>query len=543
MRRRASTLGPFEPIPAVVCLLATVGWALPGFPVAEAGGASVGPTERVSSTALALSLRATPNGTDTGAPVLLTATATGGEPPYGIAWTDSLGDSATGPAWELSPAEAGALVVTANVTDAWGEVAGALLTVAVAAPPTLALSPAPVSWAPDGTVVVGGTVEGGTPPFQLSLHLSGDAAGFSVGLARTGDFSVSAMAGSGKVDVSGVLTDAVADSASDAVTLLPIPIPPLQLNVGPPLVRADAGTAVHLLFRVSGAIAPVTYAVAAAAPLANTTAVGGPVNASGTVLWAGTWTDPGAVDLWVSVKDGAGRTAAANLTVEVTRPLDAFLVGGPGGVAAATVPLLLVATVAGGAPPYAWVLSGSDGEAATGNLSGPGSFNLSLSPSDSGPFLATLQVTDANGVVVRALDSVSLAASAAPLPPTPTGSPDPVGLGVAAATGLFAVGYVGYRRFRPRPAGTASPGRADPGDSSTRVTREVRRLLRDSTGMDRDSLALLATEAGLAAPEVATAVERWRRAGRIEVGPGTGGAERLRWVEPERSADDLEGEP
>ncbi len=528
------------PLGGLVPGLAPLLWELPA---RAATGASLGLDEAPSVGVLPLTLVVTvsPSATDLGQAVVATALPGGGTPPYDVLWIDSEGGHATGPTWRVVPTASGSLVLTAAVTDPLGERAAAVATVSVNPPPAAELDGASADTAAGAGLLVDGALTGGTPPFlaNLTIHPSGYATSFPLG--ADGRFTVPTGSPTGaNASATLVVRDAVGAVANATAPLAAIGLPAFSLVVSPTVAAVDVGEPLHLLLRLDGGVPPLACSVDATAFVGNESLGSPPVTTNGTVAWTGTFSSPGNVTVVVSATDGAGRSAVENVSVRVAPALVGFLAVLTPAPSPST-PLRLRATIAGGAAPYAWVLFGSDGEAETGNLTGPGSVNASLSPTAAGPILLTLEVVDGFGDPLRSVAEVTVVdvnRSAPVEAPASAGGPGLSSLALLALVpALVGVGYLLVRRSRPGP--TAGPD----GTASRRALDEVRRLLRDGGTLDRETLVFLAEDAGVARPAAEEALSRWLRAGRVRLERGSEGAETLSWSPAEEAGDALEEVP
>lgn len=545
------------PVALLLAAVAAIGGALPSY----AAGAGRPPAERASSSLdartvagsqaplaparaaaapLAVALASSTNGTDVGYALELRAIASGGVPPYEAAWSDSVGDVGVGTLWSLVPGAEGNLTVSTVVTDANGSVAFAHRSFRVAAPPRVTIDPAPLVPGAEGAVLLEGAIAGGTAPYRAALSIPGAPYDALFDIAREGPFSAPArVSEAGGAVASLALTDAVNASSEAEQNLSVIPLPPLLLTAGPSPVHADANEPVHLLLVVSGAVSPAGYEVASAQPVENESSSAGSIGPNGTVAWSGALAGPGNDSLIVSVRDGAGRSVVATVTVLVAAPLVLFLSPATAHPSLGSG-LRCTVTIAGGTAPYAWLLATSDGTAATGNASAPGSFNVSVTTPTVGDLALRFEVWDAWGAVGLAPANVSVVVDGTPDPGAPVAGPTASDAGTAYATAIAAVvgaalaSIIWWRRSRRRPdERPVAPG----------ALPEVRRLLSGGAQLDRETLGVLAEERGVARADAEAALDRWVRAGRVEVDRGDDGAERFRWSEPTHEDDPLEEVP
>ncbi|MCI4367561.1 MAG: hypothetical protein L3K08_07405, partial [Thermoplasmata archaeon] len=232
--------------------------------------------------------------------------------------------------------------------------------------------------------------------------------------------------------------------------------------------------------------------------------------------------------------DGALSTIVMNGTVRVLAGpvvhLASSVSGGTEGH-----PLPLVGTIEGGVGPYAYEFALSDQETAVGNVSRTGELYWNATPNVAGSLDARLRVTDALGNQVDASMTLSIAAVPPPtgLPPT-SSSPTGPGLATSTSIGSWVLGLGGiavaagvylFPRWRRR------QGRERRGGSDSQALGAIRRILRGTDGLERETLYFLAEEEGLTQPAAASAIERWQRAGRVRIDVGLEGQDLIQWTE------------
>ena len=496
-----------------------------------------------TSDPLNLSISAARDGTDVGLPFAMSAEVSGGDPPYEVTWSDSLGDEGSGPTWSIAPAVTGNLTVAAFAFDAAGAIATSSRVVESVAPPRATLADLSQSPGAGGTFLLRGTITGGVAPYAAELTVTPGAFNATVTVAASGGFFASVVAPpAGNATAQLQLTDAAGASGFASTPLVAVPIPPLDLVAGVSSAHVDAGVPVHLLLAISGGVPPVSYAIDSASPILNESAAGGPVGSNGSVSWVGSFPSPGNVTLYVSARDGAGRSAATDVFIRVAPELVAFLTVATGHPLSDGT-LGLSTTVAGGTPPYAWVLSSSGGAAAAGNLTLAGTVNLTLPASAPGAVVLRLQVLDSLGDAAYAQANATIGGVGPdPVPLPPAGAdPSPLGTAVDAVVAFGLCGailgaVVLLRRRRSEPEGP-------PGADAPHALTEVRRLLKGAEALDRDTLTFLAEEAGISRSEAEQALARWSRAGHVRLDRDPSGAETFHWVERPDGGEELEELP
>ncbi|WP_344930551.1 putative Ig domain-containing protein, partial [Streptosporangium carneum] len=241
-------------------------------------------------------------------------------------------------------------------------------------------------------------VTGGTSPYTWSISGGTLPAGLTLN-ASTGVLSGTPTA-SGTYSFTVKVTDAVNQSATQAVTLTIAPPPSFSFSAPP---AGEVGVAYGVTLAVTGGTAPYTWSVAA-----GTLPPGLTLNASTGVL-SGTPTASGTYSFTAKVTDALNQTATRTVTVTVAaQPSFSFSAPPAAQVGVAySVPL----TVTGGTAPLTWSIPagslppGLTLNASTGVLSG--------TPTTTGSHPFTVQVTDANGQT--ATRSVTLVVTAGPL--------------------------------------------------------------------------------------------------------------------------------
>ncbi len=473
---------------------------------------------------------------DAGLPFSLSANVSGGVPPFFYSWTDSFGDFALQPVWNMTVPALGNFSVRLTVTDAVGDSETLGRTIAVELPPQLSLN------ATSPAVDVGQAfpftlaVNGGVSPFSVAWSILPNGSTHTVTIPAFGGVIEPAVATStGEVWVTTRLIDAAGAVRSAAFPLTEaFPAPRVTVVSAPR--AAEASVPVDLGALVDGGAPPLRWAWSTSGTSTNLTPPTGSLTGPGDVRWRGTFAPGAAVEWLLDITDATGTSVLTNGSFTLQPPLDVRLsLGAPHTVSVGTVPTL--ARVTGGGAPYSYTLEWSDGEAGSGVLdsAGPLWFNASLLLP--GNFTARLQVVDALGGHA----SINLTVNVRPSSSPPTGapaSPSPTpatAAGTSASLGSWVVGVGGLAlagllfvipRWRRR-----TVQRSRSGDTAAAMN-VVRRLLRGTDGLERETLYFLADEEGIDASSAGVAVDRWTRAGRVQVDEGLDGTDLLQWVDP-----------
>ena len=234
--------------------------------------------------------------------------------------------------------------------------------------------------------------------------------------------------------------DSTADWRFPDVTVAPTP----ELEVDPAEPIGYVGS--PLAFSVSAAngsgASPYERACFAVAP--------GPTGCDDTAgpswAFAPTLGAAGTFNATVWAIDGDGTNASTVVPLEVVPVLTVGPISPSASNATVSAPVLLSATVAGGAPPlrYWWNASGAGGPLLDGDLAADGALGVTVVPSSPGPLEVTLTVVDRLGSVVATelLLEVGPAAaervaplSAPPAAPVVAGTPVPLSWGAFTVAG------------------------------------------------------------------------------------------------------------
>ena len=543
------TLGPTAPgaPPSVAPVLARADLSLgtgPGSrspvllatPWIDAPGLEGDGSARPETNVLVVAVDADPSVTDPGIPIRLNANVGGGVPPYDVTWSSSAGGFGVGSSWSFASSDAGNYSVTVSVLDAGGALAYETRVLRVNPPPAAELA-APWAALDVGTpLTVEVRVADGVAPYVATLDVNPGGPTVPLAFPASGSYStIIAVDRAGPSWGDLTLTDSVGDVVTVTAafgTVYPLP----TVSVVPANDRGEEGAPFHLTATVTGGAPPIRWTAFASVPIANASGWNGTFPDSGTVGWVGEFGQPGNATLFFEVDDAAGNSDRTSLAIGVAAPLTSSL------TVLTTLPvvggdLALNASVRGGVPPYEYLWALSDGEGSAGNRSGPGAWTWAAVPISNGSVTVELTVTDGLDRSVTVATTVLVASVSATDPRAPPGnvsvSIDTGGWITGGAVGLSVVGaLVGawVLRWRRR---TRTPG--DTGEAS-RELGEIRELLQGSDGLERETLVMLAEEAGLSRGSTDQAVDRWIRAGRIEVRPDPAGGERLHWTEAERGS-------
>jgi hypothetical protein len=490
------------------------------------------PTRSVAQGAdgLTVAIVRAPSRIDVGAEAALTGQALGGDPPYTPEWSLELGTLESG--WTVqwtAPSVSRSVLALFEVRDRAGVVATATTTIDVVPGPFLELS------GPDGLGDVG-------LPLLFAVNVSGGVGPFSVHWTGVNGSSN----GSSTVPSDGVYTGAVVPSTAGPVWVVGSVVDAWNRSYSgsAPVGRATALpslTPASVPFAEVGYPTPITVGVADGTPplMWSTPAVGGvsaessaggTLAADGAIAFTVTFDHAGNYSLPVRIVDAAGAVDATNVTVTVAGGLNLTVALGSTSVIAGQS-VDVVASIAGGLPPYAYRFVLSDNEEASGNVSISGPVRWTATPATAGYLSLHGTVTDGTGRTANVTLTVFVAPSA---PGSPVVGAADAGGGTVTVVGALAGvafgllgGFVVRRWWRwPLRRSVASA----PGQAERSVVREL--LAEADDGIDRATLELLAEERHVSATAVAAALSSWQRAGRVRVEEADDGREMVRWVAP-----------
>lgn len=387
-----------------------------------------------------------PAGADANAPFQLTATASGGAPPFTDSFSIDWGDGTTaagGPGgFSHVYTAAGLFDVTVSADQTSGYAAAWNGTILVRLPPTVIAA----SSAPGGDaglpINLTASATGGWPPITYVWDLGAGALGYGPAVEyaypTAGTYSVEVWA-----------NDSVGGSASTNLSLAIVAPPTVSVpTLG---FRADAGVVARFSLPTSGGTPPfsVTWTYPNGSTSTGVTTAHLFPSATSGSLGIVLFDAAGA-----TVRTSAPLTVAAALTVAVTGP--STLTAGSTGT--------WTAEVTGGTPPYAyaWTLpDGSNGSAATVRH---------LFSGATGPEPIDLVVTDALGATAGAQANVSVRLSSSGNGPFDLPLPETIGLFAAAVVICGAGLWAFYGRRPKRPA--AGPGTGRSGSSGPPGSRK-----------------------------------------------------------------------
>lgn len=482
---------------------------------------------------LTISLSAPSDRFDAGIPAPLTASVSAGDPPYEVYWNDSLGAGGVGPAWSVGSSTPGNLSVSARAVDALGETAESSLLLTFAPAPTISLLGTgvsvdvgiPFSW----TL----TVAGGIPPYYAAWTARPGGTNASATISDPSSVQEWITPGvPGPVDLALSVTDADGITRNANPVLATVYPLPGVVPVGPSSL-ADAGAPYHLEWAVGAGAPPLRWTVVTTVVVRNVTGASGEVPPSGLVDWSGAFALAGNASVILAVVDAAGANASSSVPVQIVGPVYGRVeVTTPLPVSTANVSV--TGYFGGGVAPYEWSFVASSGERSNGSLLTAGWVNWSTGVGRPGALTIAFRVYDALGGATAATTVVEIPAVAPrnDTPPTPVTAAAPAWL-LAPVLGIVGVGAIAFYvvpRWRRRNA--PSPEVAEEEARST-----IRRLLEQSGGIDRETLLYRGGDEGLENGAVTSAVDHWRREGRIETRTGVDGEELLAWTDARPDPD------
>ena len=351
---------------------------------------------------------------DVGTSFPISATIAGGNPPYRLTWTDP-SENAAFSTTEVSAGtfslpyafeSPGNVVLDATVTDGNGVVTSSDTTLGtVRALPTVSLSTSPSTPSVGSTVVVYGTIEGGTPPYSYLFDSVGPVTGSAPAsgtLTQGGVVEWSGvLTGAGPVDIGLDVTDGSGGQAATSASI--DGILPLTTGFLSGSGRGEVGQSLLVDLSAFGGTPPYSYVITGSdgetvsgmLPQAGGFAVDLLPRAAGNVSYAAV------------VTDSTGASSTTHGTVYVVPALSAILNWGPQAVDAGEA-LQATVSAAGGCAPYSATLTTSAGAVAVFNdFTTPE--NTSLRFATSGGYDLTVSLTDSCGVSSSRSDSLEVA--------------------------------------------------------------------------------------------------------------------------------------
>ena len=319
-----------------------------------------------------------------GSPYQQTLAAGGGT--GGYSWTVTAGALPAGLTFSASgaiggtPSAIGTASFVVQVTDSSTAKATANLSIAVGAALTIGTSAS----LPAGVI--------GTP-YQLTLTASGGTGVYSwnlntgtlpAGLALSADGIISGTPSSaGTANFIVQVTDSNSQRTSASLVLTINAALSVVTSTG--IAGGSLGAAYSQTFTAQGGAPPYTWQITGTLPSGLTLAVA-------TGILSGTPTQSGTFPIVVNVSDASGKQASATYSLVIAAGLT---ISTPPGLPAATVGAAYTTTLqaSGGTSPYQWAVTAGSLPAGL-NFSGQGS--LSGTPTSSGAFTITVDVTDAN---------------------------------------------------------------------------------------------------------------------------------------------------
>ncbi len=298
-----------------------------------------------------------------------------------------------------TPTQAGTFTTTVTVTDSAGASALKTYSLKIAGPALEIVTTSPLPGGSVGTAYSQAlAAKGGQPPFAWrantfppGLKLDGATGAISGAPASAGTFRFAVQ-----------VTDSARNSASRDFVLVIAP-QGLSITTASPLAVGTQGASYSAAFSATAGSLPYTWSFSGAAVAGLT------LDAASGVL-SGTPATAGAYSFTMQVKDSAGASASKGFELAINRaPLaivTASLADGTVGV-----PYSQALTGTGGAPPFAWSVTGP---LPAGIGINPGTGALSGTPGGGGAFALFAKVTDNNGAT--ATKALNLTVRTPPLP-------------------------------------------------------------------------------------------------------------------------------
>jgi hypothetical protein len=350
---------------------------------------------------------------------------------------------------------------------------------------------------------------GGVPPFSLSWHLVGAAAEGTAVVPTDGTFFLAIAPGEAGADLLSVHgTDGVGVAAAAVEEVLDVE-PSLNASVAVTASPGEGRLSIALSLSVTTGAPPYYWSIAPSSPTWNGTPGTGNLTGPGSAPFSGLCDAEGALRVSAEVVDAAGAAWNATVGVPTVPRLAVNVTVGLDGEGA----LRAQVRIAGGAPPFAFRLEGSDGESWNESFPWDGAYSWSAPTTANGAVALNWTVVDGFGVTATGSEQVVVDRT-----PSPSLSGAYVALGAVGALGGFA-GLFAWRRRLERPVPKPAP---DPVET-------LRAIVEPADGADRALVELEAEEAGLPFSLVRETLDRLIANGTILAERGVDGEEVLAW--------------
>jgi hypothetical protein len=469
--------------------------------------------------AIPVSITSSADPADAGLPFTLTANVPGPVGEYFYNWTDSLGDSDAAPTWDVLVHAAGTLSVTLIVTDPAGDRGVATLSIVVVPAPTLTLS-APYSQV-DVAVPTPFFLQigGGVPPYTASWTASSGGANGSAGWTADGNHTAEVtFSQPGPAWILARVVDALGDSSGTAELVTEV-VPSGSIMFAPRGPMGEVAWPMGAVVVIENGAPPFRWSLSSSLSIASGVSPFGVFPSDGTYQWNLSFASPGTEYLNLTTVDALGAVDSASTQVTVEPPLSANLTLPGGGAGTA---ISLDAVISGGLPPYAYQFQLSEGATTNGSLVAAGTATATFDSLSAGGYSVELRVRDALGQTWVSTQEFNVMGGAPPLTEGGSGdlSLDGGLLGVLLA--ILVAGFYTYRRLRK--------GSGAPPPTGASALPTVRQLMEQSQVIDRETLLLLAEEAGESTSSVESALRVLIHSGEVTSESGSGPDEVLRWT-------------